>query len=219
MKKLTMVLIFLFVNLLAWGQSSPHYQAAMTKAIGELWAAKSAAELQAVINQFDRIAGAEKNEWLPLYYAALGAAQASFMEKDTGKRDGYLDKGQQYVDQLCKRKPQESEVHVLQGMVYQGRIQVNPMLRGPRYAGLAEQALKKGQALNPENPRAYFLLAQQKLHMPAMLGGGPEAALPYLMQAKEKFAAFKPENELAPNWGEKTNTALVEKFREKKGDQ
>jgi cytochrome c-type biogenesis protein CcmH/NrfG len=213
MKKFVFMLVLVFVNLAVQAQSAT-YQTAMNQALTDLEKANTIADFQQLANQLDRIQAAEPKEWLPGYYAAFATIQMSFKEADNAKRDLYLDKAQQYIDNARQLNPKESEIYALQALLYQGRIQVSPMDRGQKYSALTEEALAKAKALNPENPRAYFLLGQQRFYMPAMFGGGPSAALPILTLAKEKFAAFKPQNSLDPTWGEPTTLYLLEKCRE-----
>lgn len=215
MKKLTLLFAFLFISTFSFAQSDA-YKTAMAVALKSMNTAKSIPDLQTAANQFDRIASAEKKEWLPAYYAALASVQMSFMEPEAAKRDMYLDKGQQYIDQLIKIVPTESEIYVLQGLLYQGRIQVSPMDRGQKYFMFSEEALGKAKTLNPENPRAYYLFGQMKFYMPAAFGGGADAALPLLTTAKQKFETFQPASELAPNWGLSSTQNLLQKCEEQK---
>ncbi len=215
MKKLTAIFAFLLICTFSFAQSEA-YKTAMSAALKSMNTAKSIPDLQLTANQFDRIASAEKKEWLPGYYAAFASVQMSFMEPEPAKRDLYLDKGQTYLDQILKLAPNESEIYVLQGFLYQARIQVSPMDRGQKYFMFSEEALGKAKALNPENPRAYYLSGQMKFYMPAAFGGGPVVALPLLTTAKQKFDTFKPTSELAPNWGLNSNQNLLKQCEEQK---
>jgi hypothetical protein len=123
----------------------------------------------------------------------------------------YLDKAQQYLDQAIKLVPQESEVYAMQALLHQSRIQVSPMERGQKYFMLAEEALGQAKTLNPGNPRSFYVSGQGKFYMPAAFGGGPQAALPLLTTAQQKFETFKPASDLAPNWGLASNQNLLQK--------
>jgi hypothetical protein len=208
MKKL-LLLPFLFITLFARAQAT--YQPALTETIQQLRAAKTAAETQPLVNKLQRIAEAESKEWLPAYYAAYAGTGLSFLLKEDTQRDAALDKAQTYLDRALKLQPKESELYALQAYLHQARLVVSPMTRGMKYAGLAAASLDKAKQLNPHNPRVYFLLGQNTFNTPKMFGGGPVAAKPILVMAKEKYSTFKPAHALAPNWGEQNALALLAK--------
>ncbi|MBA9079281.1 hypothetical protein [Rufibacter quisquiliarum] len=208
MKKL-LLLPLLFIALFANAQAK--YQAALTDALAKMEASKNAEEMQNSANQLTRIANAEPKEWLPNYYAAYAHINLTFLLKDEDQRDQTLDKAQVFLDRALKLQPKESELYVLQGYLHQARLVISPMMRGMKYSGLATTALEKATQLNPNNPRAYFLLGQNAFNTPKMFGGGAEAAKPILAKAKEKYAAYKPASSLLPNWGESRALALLAK--------
>jgi hypothetical protein len=70
------------------------------------------------------------------------------------------------------------------------------------YMGLILTSLETAKALNPENPRIYFLEGINKANLPPSMGGGPELAKPILEEAVAKFEAFQNSDPLWPHWGE-----------------
>jgi tetratricopeptide (TPR) repeat protein len=208
MKKLLLFPLFL-ISMFVHAQGD--YQVALTQALQQMETSKTTEEAQASINKFSRIADAEPKQWLPAYYAAYAQISLTFRLKDDDQRDALLDKAQMYIDRALKLQPKESELYVLQGYLHQARLVVSPMMRGMKYSGLATSALEKARQLNPNNPRVYFLLGQNIFNMPSMFGGGPEAAKPLLITAKEKYAAQKNDHPLQPSWGEQNAQALLAK--------
>ncbi len=199
------------VTLAANGQEN-NYVTAMQKTIAAL---DYASGQQDYINcgiQFERIAVAEKTRWMPYYYAAYSIIIPSFDEPDGERKDLLLDRAQEMLDEALKLAPDESELYVLQAFLYPSRIMVDPMVRGMEYIEKCFSALEKAKALNPDNPRAYFLEAMNKLNMPASFGGGPEVAKPIFLMADEKFRAFQNEDPLWPGWGEDANRTELEKL-------
>jgi tetratricopeptide (TPR) repeat protein len=158
---------------------------------------------------FERIAASITDNWLPLYYAAYCYTNYAFLVQEGDKKDQRLDQAQANIEKALKLSPNESELHVLQAMIYQARISVNPMARGMKYSQKANEELGEAEKLNPENPRTYFLRGQNIFGTPKMFGGGKEAAKPQFIKAKEKFAAQLPANPLMPSWGKEANDGMV----------
>ena len=164
-------------------------------------------------SQFERIATAEKSKWLPYYYGANSLIIMSFDETDGNEKDLILDRTQQLLDQALELAPEESELFALQAFLYPSRIMVDPMGRGMLYMEKMFLSLEAAKALNPDNPRIYFLEGVNMLNMPPAMGGGPEAAKPILEMADTKFKAFKNEDPLWPKWGEEANLAELKKVQ------
>jgi hypothetical protein len=163
-------------------------------------------------NQFERIARAEQERWLPYYYSAYSLVLLSFEESDGEQKDLLLDRAQQNLDQALELKPDESEIYVLQAFLYPSRILVDPMGRGMLYMEKMFAALEKARTLDEDNPRIYFLEGVNTLNLPPAMGGGPEAALPILLEARKKFQEFECKDPLWPTWGEETTLAELEKL-------
>lgn len=169
-------------------------------------------DYQKVANTFEIIAEAEKDKWLPYYYCALTYGLMSMQADDGEIKDLYAGKAQAAINSGLEIQPEESELYVLQAFTCYAMIQVNPMERGMQYMGLADQALAKAEELNSDNPRIYFLRGQTAYHMPPEYGGGSQAALPLLKQAKEKYDKMIFSDELSPNWGEEEINRLLEQI-------
>ena len=164
-------------------------------------------------SQFERIATAEKSKWLPYYYGANSLIIMSFDETDNHSKDLILDRAQQLLDHAFELAPNESELHTLQAFLYPSRIMVDPMGRGMLYMEKMFLSLETAKALNPDNPRIYFLEGVNMLNMPPSMGGGPEVARPILEEADTKFKAYQNEDPLWPKWGEEANLAELKKVQ------
>ncbi|MDD2306324.1 MAG: hypothetical protein PHP53_16595 [Prolixibacteraceae bacterium] len=209
----TSILILALVLLSGVGFANEAYQKAMSQSIEKLFQAKTIPEYVEVANQFERISQIEKAEWLPLYYASYAYIIISFQEAENTKKDQYLDQAQKYLDQAMAIEPNESELYMLQGFLYPSRINIDPMARGMLYMGKMNESLDKALALNPDNPRVYYLRATMTYHMPEAYGGGAAKALPLFILADEKFRIFKPKTEISPNWGKEMNDAELKKLQ------
>jgi tetratricopeptide (TPR) repeat protein len=208
---LTIVLTFVFASgLLA--QNKSEYKQAMGAALAEMPTITDNKVYLDLANKFQRIAENEPSEWLPAYYNGLCTAIYSFVEKDKAKVDPLLDQAQLMVDKALKTNAKESEIWILQGMLYQARIMVDPMTRGQLYIQKANESFAKAEVLNPENPRVYYLQGQSLMNTPAMYGGGKDIAKPLFQKAHDKFLSFKPADAFSPNWGKEPNEQILKTY-------
>jgi hypothetical protein len=199
----TKILIFLMTlsSFMAVRADEKSYTEAMTAALGQMKTAASVEDFTTVANLFERIAQAEKDKWLPYYYAGYASVIESFVNKDQTKTDKILDYAEKMINEAIKINADESEIYVVQGFMYIARILVDPSTRGAQYSQLANASFKKAQTLNPENPRADYMLGVTLKNTPDFYGGGKKAALPVLEGAMKKYDKFVPTSEIYPNWG------------------
>jgi len=212
MKKQVLLLSALVITLSVFSQNSK-YQEAMQSAIASLDQAASPDEYLACSSRFERIARAEKNLWKPYYYASYALVVMSFDEADGSRKDLLLDRAQELLDDALELEPDESELHVLQAFLYPSRILVDPMNRGMQYMELISSSLARAKALNPENPRIYFLEGVNKANLPPSMGGGPDVARSILEEALDKFETFENEDPLWPIWGEEAARRELQKLQ------
>jgi len=183
------------------------YESAMKQNIVEMYQSQDAQKLENIAGKFYRIGEAEKDKWLPYYYAAYSYISITYNLEDEDAIDNYLDKAQPMLDKAMELNPDESENYVLQGLIHSMRI-TNPM-RGMKYSGLSNEALEKAEKLNPENPRTWLCKAQNIYHTPSMFGGGGEKAKPVFEKAAKLFDTFEPKSALWPGWGEETTMSQL----------
>ena len=158
---------------------------------------------------FEQVAHRYPEHWLALYYTAYSYIQAGRVALVSTYKDELIDKAQPMIDKALSMRPGESELHALQALSYQIRLQVNPETRAFTYSQKADASLKKSVEENSDNPRAYFLLGNNLYHTPAIIGGGPKNALPLFLKARDKFNAFIPELSFLPHWGRQENQLMI----------
>jgi hypothetical protein len=210
---LSIILMSLLALTLAVNAQDDRYTTAMKSAIDLMDQASNPAEFTECANRFERIASAEKTRWLPYYYASYSLVVMSFDEEDGGQRDLVLDRAQELLDHALELDPEESELHVLQALLYPSRIMVDPMSRGMLYIEKVFSSLERARSLNPENPRIYFLEGVNKLNLPPGMGGGADIGRPILEEALVKFEAFANPDPLWPSWGEEATLTELEKLQ------
>jgi hypothetical protein len=211
MKPIALVLTLLITsNALA----QKKYEEAMKRNLTMLDTVNTMAGMQSLANSFERIATAEKDKWLPWYYAAYITTILSYQEQDKNQVDGILDKAQMFIDEADTLEPNNSEIYAVKAFVLSARIMVNPMTRGAQYGPKSGTMLEKAIELNPDNPRPYMLKGSSAFYTPAAFGGGKDKAKPLFETSLEKYSSFKPANELMPDWGEERAKEMLEQCRE-----
>lgn len=202
MKKILLAAAFILSAQFAMAQPNEKYIAAMKKNLETMDAAfKSPASLLALANQFERIAVAEKKEWLAYYYAALLQVNTAFMQQDPSGMDAIAGKASALINSADSLSANNSEISCVKAMIATVRMLVNPMERYMQYGPEIETNLENAKAQDAANPRPYYLKGENLKNTPEQFGGGCATALPLLQTAKEKFAAFKPVSEMHPTWG------------------
>jgi hypothetical protein len=172
-----------------------------------------AAELQALAARLERAATVSPADWLPRYYQAYALIISVFQGKENADaKDQLLDRAEAALAQARQLKGDESELLTLQAYAYQARLGISPMLRSLKYSAMVNEATARAQALNPANPRAALVAANNVYYTPSMFGGGAAAARPLYEQAQAKYAAFQPSGPLAPNWGQGQLLARLKQY-------
>ena len=208
MKAITLILTFISSMTFA---NDDKYTEQMTKNIDAIYKAQTPDQFQQVINAFERIGNAEKTKWEPFYYASFGYLIQAINVQDVGKKDQLLDLAATSLDKAKVIKENESEIVALEGFIYMIRLTVDPATRGPKYSGMAMQSFGKALGLNPENPRALVFMAQMQYGTAEFFKSPTTEACATLTKSLEKFASFKTDNPVAPQWGE----GLAEEWKEK----
>jgi TPR repeat protein len=214
------IFIILFGVLLfaASGAQTLMDSAVYNKGLRMIESSKSYQDFEKAGNYFDVLTNRKKDEWLAPLYSALSFILASFREPDTKLKETLCDKAQIYIDTSGMRHPDISELASMQAFLYQARIDVSPMERGLEYSLKADSEIKKAEAANPGDPRAYFLYAMNVYYTPKIFGGGPGKALPHFEQAAEKFNEFVPKMSFMPHWGKQQNLDMIAKCRKEEKD-
>jgi hypothetical protein len=194
MKKI-ITTIALFVAVISSAQTQ--FEQGMGKAFG-LWKEGKNTEASAM---FERIASAEKNSWLPNYYVALVNTTTAFSEKDKSKVDLLLTKAQDALDVEFIKDQNNSELYVLQALLYTAWVVQDPMTNAQKYSGKIMEDYAKAKAIDPNNPRAVFGEADYQLGGAKWTGVDTKPLCVQVDKAVELFATFKPETPFSPKWG------------------
>ncbi|MFK7953706.1 MAG: tetratricopeptide repeat protein [Ekhidna sp.] len=207
MKKSILVLtsVLCFTLTFANGQ----FEKAMGKNIPSIFQAKDKETLQSSINQLNRIGEAEENRWEPHYYVAFGYLRMMTMSEGAEKQDAYLDQALTAIENAESIESNNSELVALRGYVHMMRVTVDPATRGMQYSGMAFNDFNKAVQLNPENPRAHYLLGQMQYGTAQFMGGGDGGACESFHNAKKLFDAKGDAQSIAPSWGAGENEGVI----------
>ena len=170
---------------------------------------KNPANLLDLANKFERIATAEKTQWLAFYYAALCQVNYTYMEQDKSKIDAIADKATELIDKADALQPNNSEISCLKSMIASAHMMVNPMQRFMEYGQEAQTFIDAAMQQDPTNPRPEYLKGQGLKYTPEQFGGGCATAKPVLQSSLAKHNAFKPASEIHPNWGKQRVEQLI----------
>lgn len=193
---------FLFLALLvslAAGAQNDKYSQVMQKNITLLDSAKTIDELTSLAATFDRIGDAEKDKWLPYYYAALAQTWIGWnpatKDKDanSAKINAYLAK--------AEALEKNAELYAVENMSATQQMLVDPQTRWATNGKDAGTALQKGMAADPNNPRLYYLQGMSLFGTPAQFGGGKDKAKPLFEKSVSLFKSTQPKP-LYPTWGQ-----------------
>ncbi|CAN5125008.1 hypothetical protein BH20BAC1_BH20BAC1_06750 [soil metagenome] len=198
------VIILLFAACLTQASiaQSEKYQAAMLQNISKLDSIVVNNNAQELANNFTRIGDAEKNQWLPYYYASYATILQALMTQDYSKNDALADNARELLDKAeAVYGKDNSETNVIRSMIATAHMMVDPQNRYSNYGPSISSYIEKSKTQDPANPRPVLLLAQNTFYTPESFGGGKEAAKDYFTSADTLYKNFKPETELSPTWG------------------
>jgi len=185
---------------------SDKYVAAMEKNLPLFDSAKTIDQYQSLAGTFERIGDAEKTQWLPYYYAALAQTLAGWIpdlkDKDANSRkiDAYLAKAEAIE--------KNAETYAIENMSATQQMLVDPQTRWATNGKDASEALQKGLALDPNNPRLYYLQAMSLFNTPPQFGGGKDKAKPVFEKSIALYKAAQPKP-LYPTWGQKQAETML----------
>ena len=209
MKKLILSGLILLSSSLLFAQSEK-FTAAMKKNLAALDSSfKNPPNLLVMANNFERIAIAEKTQWLPFYYAALCQVNYGFIQQDKTKTDGFADKAGMLIAKADSLSPNNSEISCMKSMIASCHMMVDPMTRWQEYGQESASNLEAAISQDPTNPRPHYLKGQGLKYTPEQFGGGCKTAAIELQTAMNKYASFKPASELHPSWGKEQVEKLL----------
>ena len=205
MKQLLVIISMFFAGMV---MSQSKYEAAMTRGLEQFKSAKSPEDMTAASAFFERVAEAEKDKWLPYYYAAYTNYVTAWMNQKSDK-DKVAGKSNDLISKAEALEPNNSELFCLRQMTATLQMLVDPMSRWQSYGTEASNAVEKAIKADPNNPRSYYLKGQNLMGTPEAYGGGKAVAKKLFEKSVELYKTFQPASSFHPNWGKEEAEKLL----------
>lgn len=203
--KVLYTLLLIFSSQLTFAQDS--WQSSLQKIVTRLDGSRSFDTWKSGIDSLEALTKAHPDAYLLQYYTGWACTQASF-QAPKGQADPLTEKAEPYVKKALEMQPKNTEALTLMSYWLSARISASPT-RGASLGSDSKEYADKAIAIDSSNPRAYLLKALVVYHTPGIFGGGKKKAEPLIAEAGQRFKAFKPENSLAPHWGNDIYQQLV----------
>jgi hypothetical protein len=202
MKKITLLLALIFA---ANGTAQTPYEKGMAKALG-LWGQQKNTE---AVQIFERIASAEKDNWLPKYYAATVLIIDGFSIKDETKLTTQLNKAQQLLDEATAISKSNPEIIITQAMLNTVYVAFDGQKYGMTLSGENAQLYAAALKIAPNNPRVVLGKAQWDIGGAAFFGQSTKPFCKEIERSIELFKNEKPKGKFHPFGGiERAEEAL-----------
>ncbi len=193
--KTILIILMLFTATIINAQAA--YEKGMTKAF-ELWENNKQDE---AINFFERIAKAEKENWLPYYYAAQVHITMTFGLKDAEEIESRLKKAQDFLNEAKTFSQNNAEILIMEAMLNTAYVAYNPSIYGPTLSAKVEELYQKAKSIEPQNPRATLYHAEWKMGSAKFWGKDPKAFCPEIEKAILYFEKETQDTPFYPQWG------------------
>jgi len=206
-----MIRVFLYLWLILCGVFGLHaqesrYETAMQKGF-ELWGEGKPDEAS---NMFERIATAEKENWLPSYYVAFVNITTSFSEKDLEKLSARLEKAKKHLEKAAALSPENEEIIILEAMMNTAWIVYDGATYGMTLSGKNTELYKKALQMAPENPRVVLSKADWDMGSAKFFGQDTSPYCKDVEKALQLFATFKNEIPFYPQWGKERAEEILQ---------
>lgn len=212
-------LLVCIIGISAFAENEKYYEA-MGKALESFGNSTTVEDFTKAANQFKMIANVENEEWLPLYYNAQCYILIAFKkELPATDRDNYLDMAQESIDKAINIDDKESEIYALQSMLYTARLVIDPMNRGRKMMGASGSAIKKALNLNPNNPRAQYLLLSNEVGQAQFFGKDTAPFCERINELHKKWDQLNEVPKLYPTWGKKQVEGMAKNCQSKIKDE
>lgn len=215
-----LIIFILTLSITAVAGNEKAYKKAMKSNIEQLHSAQAPDAFDMAANKFIRIGEAEKDKWLPYYYASLAYVWKSFRINDAQEKDKNLTESMTYLSKAKALEENNPEIIALEGFVYMIQISVDPANRGQSLTPKSFGAFNTALGIEPSNPRALLFKGQMQYGMSQFFGSGTEEACAMIVKSVDLFEQDNPKDSILPSWGLSSAQSYIEKCKpqEKTGE-
>lgn len=186
----------------------------LKESMADFDSAKNMNEWISASNHLGLVARKYNDQWAANYYACYTLTVLSYIEKDSKKKDGYLDDAEVFLNKAIEDyKSEYVELYILNAMFDNARLAAQPAMRYKKFGDLFNENIEKAKLLQPDNPRIYYLKGNSTYYTPKMFGGGAKNALPLFEKAETLFMNESKDDIFKPYWGQKQNEEMLAKCR------
>ena len=202
MKNLIIILVLSVAELVS---AQTNYDEGMQEAF-QLWGS----EPIEASNLFERIASAESDNWLPLYYAAQINILQSFGLQDEEKLTAQLNKAQDLLNDATTISKDNPEIIVLQALLHTAWVAYDGATYGMTLSGKVSALYAQAEQIAPDNPRVILNKAEWGMGSARYFGQDTQPFCKDVERSLELFANFKPESPYHPKWGKERAEQILE---------
>lgn len=207
MKRIIVIIALLFVTTVV---AQSQYEKGMTKAF-DLWDAKKNTEASQL---FERIAKAEKDNWLPPFYVATIEITTSFGLKDEAKLNAKLKKAQGFLDEAKSLSENNPEIIIMQALLNTAYLAFDGQKYGMTIPAKNTMLYEKAMKLAPNNPRVILGKAEWGMGSARYFGQSIEPYCKDVKKALELFKTHKPK-QFHPKWGKERAEQILKECKSK----
>lgn len=193
------LITLLFFLIMGTGVAQSKYEQGMAKAF-EFWENQ---KLDEASNLFERIATAEKEQWLPDYYVAqlyVLKCWNSWEDRNEVTLKANLDKAQEFINNIKTKAPNEPYAKLIQAQLYTVWVAHDGMKYGMKYSGIVGQIYNELQKQQPENPIFILNKAEWDVGAAGFFGTPIDQQCKAIERAIELFPTFSPETKFHPSF-------------------
>jgi hypothetical protein len=162
-------------------------------------------------NFFERIAKAEKDNWLPPFYAGYTLVISAFEVKDEATLKLKIEKATELLNQASNSSPNNPEIMIVKALANTAYIKFDGQKYGMTLSGKNEYIYQRALKIAPKNPRVILSKAEWDMGAAKFFGSSIE---PYCKDIKRALAFFqneeKSEVKFYPDWGEKKAQQILD---------
>ena len=201
----------ILITIICFISSCTFAQGNFEKGMGQAMNLWQSGEIQQATALLERIAQAEKDNWIPAYYQAMVLTTASFREKNKETQAKYIQSAEDILNNTAQDN--NSEWLVLRAMNKTALMITDPMTKAKELSPSIIGLYKKAIAISPNNPRAVLGLAEFQLNAKKYFSQDTSKECEDVKKALSLFNEEKATVPFAPSWGKDRAEQLVKECK------